>query len=114
MPLSEFLNTPMQRRYSRRRLFHQALAPSQPSSSLCNIEEADLEEDDEGGEKGEEPVASRPATLAAAAPVALAAAPAALSPTSIPVQQQHPSAALDPAPVMDLRGISQQPLSQAL
>ena len=59
-------------------------------------------------------VASRPAPLAVAAPLTLAAAPAALSPTSIPVQQQHPSAALDPAPVMDLRGISQQPLSQAL
>ena len=53
-------------------------------------------------------VASRPAALAAADPVALAAALAALSPMSLLVQQQQPSAALGPAPVVDLRGISQQ------
>ena len=55
-------------------------------------------------------VASRPAPLAVAAPLTLAAAPAALSPAPLPVQMQQPLAVFDQAPVADLRGISQPPL----
>ena len=99
-------------RYSTRPSYLHSQAAAYAST---NIEEADFEEDDKGGkeERTEErtwrkatTVASRQASLAAAAPVTLAAAPVAFSSTSFPVQQQQPSAALNLTPVADLREIS--------